>query len=233
MPNTTLFVMAPSHFCERARWGLDHKRIAYEERVWPPGLHEVFARRVKAKDTSVPILVSGDQTVQGSGAILTWAGLAGEDEDMERRFEDIGALVRQYIYSGTLHDTDSGIRELLLHGVPAAQAAVTRAGWPMIRRIMAKRMDTRQELRPQLERRIDVELDWVGRLVREDGTLATRGFGRAAITAASMLAPLAQPGAIPLYRRLRLPDDMTQAYARWAAGSALRWVNETYDKHRR
>ena len=40
-----LITFAASHFCEKARWALDWHGISYEEVGWPPGLHQVLAKR--------------------------------------------------------------------------------------------------------------------------------------------------------------------------------------------
>ncbi|WP_157182283.1 glutathione S-transferase N-terminal domain-containing protein [Methylobacterium sp. WSM2598] len=226
-----LYVMKISHYCERARWGLDHKGFQYEEQAWAPALHVPLARRI-AKETCLPILVSGESVVQGSGPILTWAGLGGGDAALEHRFEAvIGPLIREYFYAGTLHDSHSGVREVLLHGVPSVQTFLGHVGWPMIRRAMASHMAIRPERLPELEHRIDAELEWVDTLVAEGGPLGG-GFGRTAITAASILAPLARPDALPLYRQVRLAPEMERAFARWSARPALDWVLDTYARHR-
>jgi glutathione S-transferase len=184
-----LSVMKISHYCERARWGLDCRGNQYTERAWAPALHVPLARRL-AKDTCVPILVTEDSVVQGSDAILTWAGLNDGDAALEHRFEAVIApLIRDYFYAGTLHDPRSGIREVLLHSVPPVQAALGRMGWPVIRRAMAAYMTIRPELLPEFEQRIDSELDWADTLVKDGGPLSSGSFGRNVITAASLLAP--------------------------------------------
>lgn len=227
-----LYVMKISHFCERARWGLDHQGISYDELAWMPALHVPLARRL-ARDTCVPILVTDSGVVQGSDAILTWAGLDGGDADLEHRFETvIGPLVRKYFYSGTLHDPRSGVREALLQDVPPVQAALGRAGWPVIRRAMASHMAVHPTRLLELERRIDDELDWADTLVANGGPLAPTGLGRNAITAASLLAPLARPDARPVYRQIRFPPSMEHAIERWRTRPVIQWVSETYARHR-
>ena len=227
-----LYVMKISHFCERARWGLDHKGISYEEVAWAPALHVPLARRI-AKETCVPILATGDGVIQGSGAILTWVGLDGGDATLEQRFEDvIGPLIREYFYAGTLHVPGSGVREVLLHGVSPVQAALGRVGWPVIRRAMAAHMTIRPERLPELERRIDGELDWADALVANDGPLSSGNFGRNTITAASILAPLARPDALPLFQQVKFAPEMERAFERWSARPALRWAVDAYTRHR-
>jgi glutathione S-transferase len=227
-----LYVMTISHFCERARWGLDHKGIRYEEVAWAPALHVPLARRL-AKDTCVPILATGEGVVQGSGAILTWAGLNDGDAALDQRFESvIGPLVREYFYSGTLHDPRSGVRDVLLHGVSPVQAALGRACWPMIRRAMAAHMTIRPERLPELEQQIDSELDWADALTTNGGPLGSGDFGRNEITAASILAPLARPAALPFYQQMRFSPEMERAFEHWSARPAVQWVSDTYARHR-
>ena len=92
-----LYVLPPSHFCERARWGLDHMGVAYVEEPWAVGVHVLLARRL-APATTLPILDVGTEIIQGSDRILDWTGIKGGNPDLEERFESrIGVLVRQFI----------------------------------------------------------------------------------------------------------------------------------------
>lgn len=36
-----------SPYCEKARWALDWHRIPYREIGWPPGLHQILAKRLR------------------------------------------------------------------------------------------------------------------------------------------------------------------------------------------
>jgi glutathione S-transferase len=227
-----LYVLPPSHFCERARWGLDHVGVRYVEEAWAVGPHLVRARRVAPK-TSLPILLAGAQIIQGSGHILDWAGLATKDADVERRFViKIGPLVRRYIYSATLTDPASNMREILLSGVPRVQGALGRLMWPITRRLMISAMDARPERLAELETRLSAELDWFDILVEERRYLVGSTFGRTDITAASLLAPLARPIACPLYQKGVLPPRLEDTLARWSERPSLRWVEQVYTRHR-
>src|ERR1700744_578149 len=102
-----LYVLPPSHYCERARWALDHMGLVYTEERWAVGVHAWRARGM-AKGTTLPILVAGPDVIQGSGFILNWTGMQGSAPALEQRFEErIGVLVRQFIYAGTLGVTGS------------------------------------------------------------------------------------------------------------------------------
>ncbi len=108
-----LITFGISHFCEKARWVLDWHGIAYKEVSWPPGLHQVLAKRCGAKRTTLPIVLDGETVVQGSGAIIDWADQRTQDysrrlnapnaREIEQRADDvIGIYVRRLAYAEML-----------------------------------------------------------------------------------------------------------------------------------
>jgi glutathione S-transferase len=228
-----LIVLAPSHFCERARWALDHAGIGYGEIRWAPGLHVPLARRI-ARHSFLPIFDTGNAVVQGSDRILDWIGTPGGDKTIERRFEAVvGPLVRQYLYAATLGNSESGIRTALFHGLSVPHRWAAHLLWPATRRLMIAGINARAELLPSLETRLAAELDWLDRHVAGRAHLAGDSLGRADITAASLLAPLLRgPAVNPLYDRVRLPDCIEATLAQWAHRPSLAWVRGLYAHHR-
>jgi glutathione S-transferase len=142
--------------------------------------------------------------------------------------------VRRYIYSATLHDPRSGVRTLLFDGVPDRQRRLARLMWPVTRRLMRAGMNTYPHLVPALEAEIDAELSRFEERLGAGDHLVDGRFGRADLTAASLLSPLARPEALPLYQRLQLPDQVEAVLRRWSKRPALRWVLRVYasDRHR-
>jgi glutathione S-transferase len=193
----------------------------------------MLARRL-VTGTSLPIFNTGSEIIQGSDRILDWTGVVDGDDAIEQRFERrIGPLVRQYIYSGVLNDTGTEIREVLMDGVNQMQATAGRLMWPVTRRVMIASMDCRACLTPKLQDELGVELDWFEMRLQARNYLVGRQLGRADITAASLLAPLARPESLPLYRRLQLPSVVERQLADWVDRPSMRWVRRTYDLHRR
>ncbi|HEX2726530.1 MAG TPA: glutathione S-transferase N-terminal domain-containing protein [Beijerinckiaceae bacterium] len=227
-----LIVLPPSHYCERARWGLDYAGVAYTEERWAVGCHVPLARRI-APATTLPILVADNAVIQGSGRILDWAGVPGVDAELEERFDRrIGVLVRQYIYAATLSDSLSGVRDALLDGVSAAQARLSRVMWPVVRRLMIAGMDARPALLGKVEAQLGAELDWFDHRVVGRRYIVGDQLGRADITAASLLAPLVRPRACPLYRQVTLPARVEETLTTWSARPALQWARCLYAAHR-
>lgn len=140
--------------------------------------------------------------------------------------------MRRYIYAAVLGDPRSGVRDVLLRGVSARQARLGLLARPVTRRLVIAGMDARAAQVPELERDLAAELDWFGGHLGGRRHLVEDRLGRADITGASLLAPLAPPAACPLYRRVALPPRVEAALARWSAQPALRWVARTYAEHR-
>ncbi|MDE1917432.1 MAG: glutathione S-transferase N-terminal domain-containing protein [Sphingomonadales bacterium] len=233
-----LLTLPPSHYCERARWALDLQGIVYDEERLAPGTHLLRVKRLGAEATSLPLLLLEDGSLcQGSDRILDWVGLPGGDPEIERRLEqETAPLIRQCLYAGLLSDPRSGIRDVLLRGTSKRDATIGRLTWPLLRRIMAAGMNARPRLLPDLIAQVEHELDWFDRLLAERGAhLAGREFGRADLTAASLLAPVALPQVEPvksLSAGIRWPRSLAPFLARWSDRPSLKWVRHVYEAHR-
>lgn len=232
-PAPRLYVLGPSHFCERARWALDYAGIAYEEERWAIGPHALHARRIAAR-SSLPILDTGAGIIQGSDALLDWCGIPDGDRELERRFvEEVAPLVRRYRYAGLLNDPDSKVLDILLDGVDPAEATLARLAWPATRRMMIAGMRTQAEHLPDLDCQIAEALAWFGDVLADRRYLVGARFGRADLTAASLLSPLARPEACPLYRQVQTSTAIEERLDEWSQAPALRWVEQMYTEHRR
>src|SRR5206468_1693961 len=58
-----------SHYNEKARWGLDWKRVAHRRETYMPGPHVVPMRKLTGQ-SSVPVLCLDGAAIVGSAAIL-------------------------------------------------------------------------------------------------------------------------------------------------------------------
>lgn len=76
-----LVILSVSPWSERARWALDHHRIAYEKIQHTPFLGERRLRRLVGagkKRATVPVLLAGEQVLTESWDIALYADRAGE-----------------------------------------------------------------------------------------------------------------------------------------------------------
>jgi glutathione S-transferase len=247
MVQPVLYVFAISHYCEKARWALDHYGIDYRLNYTMPGANRKIAKKLGAKSGSLPFLQIGSHAVAGSDAIIDWgelhrkpgsASLNGSDPDavrtIEKRLDDvIGVHVRRYYYSDALLNDPASVRPIFSRDLPLLQRLGVTLAWPKIVPIMIKGMDLGV---PQgLESR-DIllrELDWLDALLSDGRAfLHDDQLTRADITAASLLAPLVNPAKHPAYSALKLPEELAATIADWQDRPSLKWVRQIYAQHR-
>lgn len=243
-----LYIFAISHYCEKARWALDHLGIDYELRYVAPGEHGKIAKQLGAPGSSVPYLSVAGQVIQGSDKIIDWADKASDSEtdrltpevdrdaldQIEKRIDDIaGVHVRRFYYSEALVEHPETVRPIFTRDLPLAKKVLIRLAWNKIRRVMINRMDLGSQQGLESRDIIKGELDWVDRLL-SDGRkyLVGNKFSRADIAVASLLAPLALPPEHPAYAKIQHPPRLASDVANWNQRPSLNWVRDIYSKHR-
>ena len=242
-----LYVFAISHYCEKARWALDYLGIEHQVVFLAPGQHVKLSGQLGLKKSSLPILSTGEEIIQGSAAIIDWVETRStsgrhltpkensEDcQEIERRLDSIaGVHVRRYFYSEAMVDHPQIVRPVFTGNLPWLQKLIVSLGWGKIRSIMIQRMDLGPEQRVDSRTIVDTELTWLDNLL-SDGRryLAGDGFSRADLSAASLLAPLVSPPEHPVYAGLAMPPLITEEVAAWDQRASLQWVRRMYQEHR-
>jgi len=244
-----LYVFAISHYCEKARWALDHHGVDYELRHLAPGFHVQVAQQLGAAGSSLPLLACDDVVVQGSSAIVDWAdsavagspkrlgpdsGLEEECRALEQRLDDVaGVHVRRYYYSEAIVEHPESVRPIFTRDLGPAERQSLEERWEIVCRLMTGAMDLGREQWQESRRIVEGELDWLDGLL-DDGRRFLLGdrFSRADVTAASLLAPLALPKEHPTYGILEVPPRARADLARWTERPALAWVRRIYREHR-
>ncbi|HEX7671563.1 MAG TPA: glutathione S-transferase family protein [Polyangiaceae bacterium] len=237
-----------SHFCEKTRWHLDAKGLAYEVKDLFPGFHAVVNRRLVGRPT-VPLLMDGDRAIGDSTAIALYLeekypgpsliptdpGLRSRVLELEEYFDGtFGPEVRRWIYGQAL--LTSGLVPKLFFGSgysPALKTVGRALGFVLsttIRRMyrinaasVAKSSD-----------RIAAAADRLEELVGGDPRrhLVGEAFTLADLTAASLLGPLVGPPQSPW---ADLPDAPPAVVARreeMRSRVAGQWVMERYARDR-
>lgn len=244
-----LYVFAISHYCEKARWALDSLSVEYELRHLAPGAHMKTTTQLGAAGSSLPVLVSAERVVQGSGAIIDWAESSIADPSkrlspdsefqeecraLEQRLDDVaGVHVRRYYYSEAMVDHPDSVRPIFTRDLPSSERQSVEENWGLVRQLMMGAMDLGPEQRQESRRIVEAELDWFDGLLDDDRRfLLGDRFTRADMTAASLLAPLALPKEHPTYGMLEVPPRARADLALWAERPTLAWVREIYREHR-
>jgi glutathione S-transferase len=244
-----LYVFAISHFCEKARWALDALGLDYELRHLSPIAHFHETKRLGAPGSSLPLLVSGEQVVHGSGAILDWAdsevadpsrrlspdpSLEAECRALEQRLDDVaGVHLRRCYYSEAIVDHPESVLPLFARNLAPSERQALEENWEVACRLMIAAMDLGPAQREESRRIVEQELDWLDGVLA-DGRRYLLGdrFSRADITAASLLAPASIPAEHPLHGLIDVPPLARADLARWRERQTLAWMREVYRAHR-
>jgi len=219
----TLYQFAGSHFCEKARWALDYKGLAWTAVNLVPGLHRRTARAL-APRSQLPILLDQGQAVQGSTAIIDYLDrtspqppltpVAAREAQAAREWEryldsNVGVPVRLYFY----HHALAGRRlatEFLLRGTPWWSRPLYAFAFPLVRRTMRRAMGIDAGAAAAARRRLLAAFDRLEAQLQGQRFLAGAQFSRADLTAGALLEALCT-GTDPLPAPLQDFRDACQA----------------------
>jgi len=216
-----LITIPISHYCEKARWGLQRAGLPYREERHVQGIHRIAARRAGGGVT-VPVLVTPERTIGESHEILEWADERTEAErrlipeeaetraEVERlcaRFDaELGPRARRLIYVHMLADRRLALR-FNNEGVPRWEERFTHFGWDALGLVIRRVLD----IHPGIEREDEVvvwqELDYAAELLADGRPfLCGDRFTAADLTFASLSAAVIVP---PVYGvTLPQPEEM-------------------------
>jgi glutathione S-transferase len=146
-----LITIPYSHFCEKARWGLDRARLPYVEKGYAPVLHLLAV--MPRGSRSSPVLVDRGRVVRGSSAILRLCDAHGHaavplyPEDSATRHEveklvarydiELGPATRLWLYSWALDDHEQLMR-LISVGLSPGQRWRLRRMLPAVARTLRR-----------------------------------------------------------------------------------------------
>jgi glutathione S-transferase len=200
-----------SHYCEKARWGLERARIDYREERHVQGVHRFAARRAGGGAT-VPVLVTPDGAIGESRQILEWVDertpaerrLFPEEQraraEVDRlcaRFDAaLGPPARRLIYVHMLRDRPLALR-FNNDGVPAWEERVVRHGWSAMQLVIRRALRIGPGVEREDEAAVWRELDFAADLLADGRPyLCGERFTAADLTFASLAAAIVVP---PVY----------------------------------
>jgi glutathione S-transferase len=248
MDQPVLYIFNISHYCEKARWALDHFGIAHRVQHVMAGQHRRIAKKLGASRGSVPFLQAGNQVVVGSSAIIDWAethraatapSLTGNAPDqvraIEKRLDDIvGVHVRRFFYSDALTENPKSVRPIFSNGLPVFQRLAVIMTWSKIVAFMKQAMDLGPAQREESRAILESELGWLDDLLADGRPFLTGSeFTRADLTAAALLAPVVDPKEHPMHGLVPFPTNVAATMDAWAERPSLRLVREIYSTRRK
>ncbi len=245
MITPVLWHLKASHYNEKARWALDHKRVPHVRQAAVPGRHAEVAERLGAGRT-LPVLVLDGRAIGGSARIIDELELRHPDPPLypadpadrrralalEEYFdEQFGPELRLVVMNRML--SKPGIMlGAFVPEVRGPRRVVARLTFPAIRRRIRASLEINRLSVERAFERIEV----VGRLFSDElqpnGYLVGDGFTVADLTMAALCAPAVAPEQFPYPQPQRdhpLFDPVREALG---AHGLVEWTRETYARHR-
>jgi glutathione S-transferase len=196
-----------------------------------------------SRATATPVLVLDGSVVAGSAQIvdalerrfpdppLYPADAALRDRALaiqERLDREVGPAVRTVAFSALVAEPRY-LRRIFAEGKPAAVRALYAASFPLVGRIIARANGADQAA--TIARAFETTeraLDEIARDVAATGYLAGACFGVADLTAAALLAILADPEHPDMRLPRPVPERVAALLARYAPHPTIAWVREQY-----
>jgi glutathione S-transferase len=234
-----------SPFCEKARWALDYKGIEHELVTILPGLH-VFTVHRYAPGTSVPVLLHGEEAIQGSDAIIDFVekhypekSLTPEDEDARKKCQEIeyttaeslGENLRQILYFYLLQ-YPYFIKHCFTHPLAWPKQLFFSLTYPLLRKKIYQTYVQSEKSVARAKREFEKDMQKLADMVSENDYLVGDHFTRADLSVASMLSLLVLPEQLPL-PVLPVPDEHVRRMMDEYQGHPVsEWARSMYQKHR-
>jgi len=250
-PDHRVLVTIPiSHFCEKARWGLERAGLEYEERRHIQIVHQV-ATRLAGGGRTAPVLATPDGVYRDSSAILRYADehlppqrrlypaeakLRSEVQALEARLDAVlGVEGRRWLYHEIFKDTRP-FSAYNLTGVPAWERRVFPFVLAPAKVYIRRYLDIDAASAANALRRVDEELDWVAGLLADGRPhLAADRFTAADLAFAALAAPLIVPleYGTPLPQPEVMPERMASRVRAWREHPAGRYALRMFAEQRR
>ena len=234
-----------SHYNEKVRWALDHKRIPHRRRSYLPGMHVLPMLRLSGQK-QVPVWAADGRAIAGSAAIIEHLERQYPDPpllpadpaeraralDVQRFFDDeIGAPLRAAAFHEWLADADYMTVLFTGHAGPLTRRTY-RVAFPLLRVVLRADMQLTPERAAEGLRRAQQAFDFLADNAGPSGYLVGGRFTLADLSAAAILAPAVLPAEFPYPVPQPVSPTFRAFVDRWAAHPGAAWVRDMYRRHR-
>lgn len=247
-----LITIGPSHFCEKARWGLDRAGISFKESKHAPMFHMLYTRGL-GQGTNCPKLVLGEGknkvVLHESSDILKFAdenikseedrlyplNLEQSVQEWDTKFNEIlGPHVRRFAYCYLLYDRHSF--KILSQGLHFGERLLTWCLMPLLKPAIYRFVGCS---RPAAK---DHSLDKIHRIFQEVDNVLADGqpficgdkFTAADLTFAALAGPILCPVGYGTYLvpTEELPSEMAEVTLSLRETLAGKHVLRMYESER-
>lgn len=239
----TLYQIPVSHYCEKIRWALTHKRIPHKQKNLLPGFHVKPMVKLSGQN-SVPVIKDSGEVVAGSSQIIDYLdatyprfsltpsdeALAAECREWESLAdEDIGPHVRRLYYSVVL-DSPETIKEVFSYRGPWYTPIVINKLVEGVRPRLKAYYKIEPDTVAESHRELSAAVEKVAQALENKTFLVGDTFSRADLAVAALLAPLFRPSQYDFDWPSSLPKeylDIAKDFERIKP-----WVMNIYQHHR-
>lgn len=243
--DTLLLQFPVSHYCEKARWALDYKRVPYKIKNLLPGLHR---RTLKGKvnDTSLPVLRMNGNFIQGSDHIIDFLDQAittntltptnPDQRTVAENWESFAATELAtpfsiFYYSHMLEQPDL-LRQRYSQNGPWYAPLYFAVTFKRICQVIRELYQINQHSADRARKRIEAGLQKLEQHLQSCSYLVGDHFTRADLSVAALLSPLTRPVQPAVNSSSSYPVDITEFRAQIATSPVTQWVNKLYQTHR-
>jgi len=246
----TLWQLEVSHYSEKVRWALAHKRIAHRRRTPLPGGHiGVALWLTRGKSKTFPVLQLDGRTIHDSTAILAALEERYQDRplypaDPERRRraleleeffdEELGPYTRLLPFHELINEPEM-FAEVASQAVPGPLGRAKGFIGLYGRAYTSLRFGANDAAKAELARKkIVAAMDRLDAELASNGGdyLVGEGLSVADITAASLFYPLVAPEGGPLPPETPTPPALERFRESLSDRPGYAWVEETFRRHR-
>ena len=239
----TLYQMPISHFCEKIRWALAHKRLPYKTKNLLVGLHSKPIKKLSGQ-TSLPLITDNKNVVYGSADIISYLDgeyprfcLTPEDDDLRKQAAAwealadsiIGPCVRKICYD-TLLDHPEIVIPFFTHQGPWYGNFVLRRLFPKLQVKMRTFMNLTDESVIDAQHQLTMALSTIMERLDKHDYLVGDSFTRADLSVAALFAPFFAPSKYDLPWPDHNPEKLTKVLEKYQV--IREWVLKIYTKHR-
>lgn len=211
----TLYQFPLSHFCEKARWLLDHKELNFVAHNLIPGVHRAFTQ-LKTGQNTLPILKDGEKWIAGSTEIALYLDQSYPEHSLLRSdpklraqaleineiANELGVYVRRWGLAHALAESDEPLEIMI--GEKGYLRKFEKLSKPIMKSLVSKgyKLDSEKVINAKAQMG-EIIVDLNQRLNDNHGRyLVGDRLGLADIAVCSMLAPLLELEGTPWEKEL-------------------------------
>lgn len=245
-----LWHLPVSHYSEKVRWTLDHKRIPHRRRAAiVPGSHMIAAAWLTRNpgNYTFPVMELEGETIVDSSAIIAALeqrfperSLYPADPEQRQRAleledffdEELGPYTRQLAFHELGNDPER-FETIVARTVPEPFNRNAAGAAAFARTFTRLRFGARNDAAAEVSRsKILAALDRLEDELGSDGYLVGDSLSVADVTAAALFYPLVLPDEGPLPPGEEAPQGLERFRAPLKERPGFQWVEQTYRRHR-